>query len=993
MNFLNKSILKNKVVLFSVGLFLIMLPSLILVVGVNRFLNHENEMLQQGLSDKFRELTRELKKYENTELFLLKNLTNQYYSNPKFAESEFEYLAFCKEIHNCWKDDFQVAVIDDKNNIVYVTDNIKFNNETLKEVIPCLFDFEHFENNKIKLKSVFGNQITKVNLKNNLQKNGYKFIYTDNTGKTNPFIMFHYGKLRFCVWASNRLLESDKHIEFICKKFANTNKINVGIYNINDISNTIHLCNNGELEIEVKNKIFSDIDQTANAKTSNYWLCRQYLGQNVFVFTYHQRKFSDICLWLIPLILFILYAFVFGSVVRYFYNKIVLGVSSRISIKIKFAVIMVLVSSISLISFYFVCKEYENHKMNNIIVEAKAYMADKMLEIDGRYEAYLSEIATKVDSKIDIWSKSLTGRELCIEDARILNSEFNEFDMNRYYLIASQSACWIENSGCYKYSGSLDDITMIASEVINASDVIDFNQFKFINLIAKRICADINEVELSENIMQKMDILVETVSKSGFVDIVYNVLNNLERIKPWEFGNKNSMGFFKLIKLYDQLQSDYLFSCFWYNSILERQFAKKFMPLVNRNLHNMKFIYYNLHDEQQVENSKENIQLHKIASKASINADDNYDVLTIDKTPYLVTSYKSPLFKHLVFLALYPMSEIEIQFKNQTLLLWILLSLSIILVLFSIGLLSNCFLVPLKKLENKAISIENKKYDSLSISVSNDEFGLLNKAFDDAVEKMKELELAQLVQESMFPDSNFEQQEFKVFGKSQVMTVVGGDYFDIFPVKDNSFVALMGDVAGHGVGASVLMSMAKSAMLTGKDKYESPAAMLNYLHKMVLATKTDKQRKIMTFQYVYINSIDGNALYGNAGGCAPCLVRNMGKYVEELKMPGAVLGAFKKANYKEMPLNLDNGDALIFYSDGIVEAKNSKDEMLGYDALFDIFKQAYHADPEKYYENIYAKYLEYIKGLEPQDDMTIVIITRRSKKAKLWDNVTLQDLA
>ena len=72
---------------------------------------------------------------------------------------------------------------------------------------------------------------------------------------------------------------------------------------------------------------------------------------------------------------------------------------------------MVLVSSISLISFYFVCKEYENHKMNNIIVEAKAYMADKMLEIDGRYEAYLSEIATKVDSKIDIWSKSLSGRE------------------------------------------------------------------------------------------------------------------------------------------------------------------------------------------------------------------------------------------------------------------------------------------------------------------------------------------------------------------------------------------------------------------------------------------------------------------------------------------------------------------------------------------------------------------------------------------------------
>ena len=109
----------------------------------------------------------------------------------------------------------------------------------------------------------------------------------------------------------------------------------------------------------------------------------------------------------------------------------------------------------------------------------------------------------------------------------------------------------------------------------------------------------------------------------------------------------------------------------------------------------------------------------------------------------------------------------------------------------------------------------------------------------------------------------------------------------------------------------------------------------------------------MTFQYLHVNSETGENLYSNAGACSPWLVRHSEQSVFEMKMAGAALGAFKKAVYKEMPLDLKPGDALIFYTDGIVECKDKNGEMLGYDRLKQLMLDSWDANPENYYKNIY----------------------------------------
>ena len=145
---------------------------------------------------------------------------------------------------------------------------------------------------------------------------------------------------------------------------------------------------------------------------------------------------------------------------------------------------------------------------------------------------------------------------------------------------------------------------------------------------------------------------------------------------------------------------------------------------------------------------------------------------------------------------------------------------------------------------------------------------------------------------------------------------------------------------------------------------------------MIYKSKTKKQRKIMTFQYMFLNGLTGQAIYSNAGGCSPVIIRKSTGEVEDLVLSGAVLGAFKKSKYLEKTIQFNDGDAVVFYTDGIVECKNNQGVMLGYDNLKLIFQKSWNSEAKTFYNNIYKNYLEYIGGSENKanDDVTIVVL-------------------
>ena len=130
----------------------------------------------------------------------------------------------------------------------------------------------------------------------------------------------------------------------------------------------------------------------------------------------------------------------------------------------------------------------------------------------------------------------------------------------------------------------------------------------------------------------------------------------------------------------------------------------------------------------------------------------------------------------------------------------------------------------------------------------------------------------------------------------------------------------------------------------------------------------------MTFQYMYCNSITGEAIYGNAGACSPYIYKKSTGEIEELKLVAPVLGAFKKTIYNDMQIKFENGDAIVFYTDGMVESKNIKGHEIGYFGLQKMIKASYDPDPEKFYKNMYKAYEEHVENVGAQDDITIVIM-------------------
>ena len=131
---------------------------------------------------------------------------------------------------------------------------------------------------------------------------------------------------------------------------------------------------------------------------------------------------------------------------------------------------------------------------------------------------------------------------------------------------------------------------------------------------------------------------------------------------------------------------------------------------------------------------------------------------------------------------------------------------------------------------------------------------------------------------------------------------------------------------------------------------------------------------------MFINSETGENLYGNAGACSPWLIRHSDNSIREIKMPGPVLGAFKKTVYKEMTLDFKPGDAIVFYTDGIVECKNKNGEMLGYDRLKTLLLNCWNKDPKEYYNNIYKSYLNFVGSeSEAGDDLTFIVLMFNEK--------------
>lgn len=237
----------------------------------------------------------------------------------------------------------------------------------------------------------------------------------------------------------------------------------------------------------------------------------------------------------------------------------------------------------------------------------------------------------------------------------------------------------------------------------------------------------------------------------------------------------------------------------------------------------------------------------------------------------------------------------------------------------------------------------------------------------------QELSMARQVQVALSPVAFREPGHFEVSSQSIPSRYVGGDFYDLIPLKDGRSVFVLGDVSGKGIAAALLAAMAQGA-LQAQFAADFPLTSVINSINTVLVQRSASNSFITLFCAVL--DPDGHFSFINAGHNPPILVRLSGE-TELLTTKSVVLGAFDFADYHEHETRLRSGDVVVIYTDGVTEAVNTNNEMFGDERLEKLVRKSAALSAKEIKNRILEDLLGFTRGLPQGDDITMIVLKMR----------------
>ena len=262
---------------------------------------------------------------------------------------------------------------------------------------------------------------------------------------------------------------------------------------------------------------------------------------------------------------------------------------------------------------------------------------------------------------------------------------------------------------------------------------------------------------------------------------------------------------------------------------------------------------------------------------------------------------------------------------------------------------------------------------SLAIEAS---FVLENaRLLDEERQKQKmdqEMRIAQTIQQDLLPAADQYPQTgwLHAAGLSIPSRQVGGDYFDILPAGDDRFDIVMADVSGKGVSSALLASLLQGAFIMSTAEQIPPAVILDRLNRFLLTRTSGEKYATMFLASIYR---DAPMRWANAGHCSPLLLRANGN-VFELAATGMPVGMLEAATWKDAALQLEPGDLLVLYTDGVSEAMNAQREQYGVERLVAVLQANPSLPAAGLIDAVKADIAGFTGGAAQRDDLTLLML-------------------
>jgi phosphoserine phosphatase RsbU/P len=238
----------------------------------------------------------------------------------------------------------------------------------------------------------------------------------------------------------------------------------------------------------------------------------------------------------------------------------------------------------------------------------------------------------------------------------------------------------------------------------------------------------------------------------------------------------------------------------------------------------------------------------------------------------------------------------------------------------------------------------------------------------------REINLARNIQTALLNGKIPRVEGGEVSGFSLPARLIGGDYYDFYPLMNGKIRIVIGDVMGKGIPAAMLMILTRGAFRTAAESTQSPGKTLSAMNQALF----EDLRTLKSFVTLFCADWDpstGSLVYANAGHHLPLFIKDKNQTVTELpKIKGIMVGGLPNQMYQEESVLLEDQDTVFFYTDGIIEAQNQTGEQFKLERLINTLLENRNKRVEGIQECVMSSLNQFTEGVPQKDDITMVLL-------------------
>lgn len=242
----------------------------------------------------------------------------------------------------------------------------------------------------------------------------------------------------------------------------------------------------------------------------------------------------------------------------------------------------------------------------------------------------------------------------------------------------------------------------------------------------------------------------------------------------------------------------------------------------------------------------------------------------------------------------------------------------------------------------------------------------------------EELSVASKIHRKLLPQDIPVIEGFDVAVKAEASRMVGGDYYDFLKTSNGDRTRIIiADSMGKGIPGGLLMSNLQGALRVLSEMTDCSATLLTDLNQWICHNiPMTKFISLFCIELPSPSETDATITYTNAGHPPPILLRNNGE-IQLLQAAGIVLGVHESSAYASADIEIEPGDMLLMYTDGVTEAQNQQGEMFDEERLLEFVKSHAEQDPESLLDDLVSEIREFKGNWDLDDDFTVLALRKK----------------